>query len=362
MALRTLRMGMRGPDVKAVQQGLNTRDGGVQPKLLEDGVFGTNTDKAVREYQARHGLKSDGAGAVGRETRNSLFPLGLATVTVSGMQLRLPDFPSLGPKLKPPSLLPGTLRFPGDANAPIQASTTTFTSPGLSPGTLRFSGMLPSGWYNSVFTGLSSLSFRPLSLPLLPSPIHAPLIPDWDFTIPPPPRLELTPPFGFVYDHLEVQPGAQSTFPIRGRRQDAFVLTMQSVYRRGPDDGSHSEADLGVQIGAPFTAIPANGNPWTFNPFVQLTDVDRLGPLGFFHFWQPYAQVGPGISGPGDPEPTITGSLFPVNLGLDVGDVLTVGLGAGLAFSLDLRTMSVQAAPQATFGISLKLGRATGPF
>jgi hypothetical protein len=216
-------------------------------------------------------------------------------------------------------------------------------------------------WYNNIYTGLGSLSFTPLSLPLLPSPIHAPLIPDWNFTIAPPPKLELTPPFGFVYDHLELQPGAQSTFPIGGRRQDAFVLTMQSVYRRGSDEGSHTEADLGVQIGAPFTAIPANGAPWTFNPFVQLTDVDRLGPLGFFHFWQPYAQIGAQISGPGDPQPTITGNLFPVNLGLDVGDLLTVGLGTGLAFSLDLRTMNVQVAPQVTFGISLKLGRPTGP-
>jgi hypothetical protein len=362
MALRILRIGMRGPDVKAVQQGLNTRDGGVQPKLVEDGVFGTNTDKAVRQYQVKHGLKSDGAGVVGQETRDSLFPLGLATVTISGMQLRMPDFSSLSSKLKPLSLLPGTLRFPGDANAPVQASTTMFTSPGLSPGTLRFPGSLPPGWYDSVYTGLGSLNFRPLSLALLPSPIHAPFVPDWDFTIPPVPRLDLTPPFGFVYDHTELQPGTQSTFPFRGRRQDAFVLTMQSVYRRGPDTGSHSEADFGVQVGAPFTAIPANGNPWTFNPFVQLTDVDRLGPLGLFHFWQPYAQVGPQISGPGDPQPTITGSLFPLNLGFDVGDLLTVGMGAGLALSLDLRTMTVQVAKQMTFGVSLKLGRATGPF
>jgi peptidoglycan hydrolase-like protein with peptidoglycan-binding domain len=152
MALRTLRIGMNGPDVKAVQQGLNTRDGGVQPKLVEDGVFGTNTDKAVRQYQVKHGLKSDGGGVVGQETRDSLFPLGLATVTISGMQLRMPDFSSLGPKLKPLSLLPGTLRFPGDANAPVQASTTMFTSPGLSPGTLRFPGSLPPGWYDSVYT------------------------------------------------------------------------------------------------------------------------------------------------------------------------------------------------------------------
>jgi peptidoglycan hydrolase-like protein with peptidoglycan-binding domain len=53
MALRTLRTGMRGPDVKAVQQGLNTRDGGVQPKLVEDGVFGPNTDEAVSRIRSK---------------------------------------------------------------------------------------------------------------------------------------------------------------------------------------------------------------------------------------------------------------------------------------------------------------------
>jgi hypothetical protein len=127
---------------------------------------------------------------------------------------------------------------------------------------------------------------------------------------------------------------------------------MQSVYRRGPADAGHREADIGVQIGAPFTAASVTGGPWTFNPFIQLTDVDRFGALGLFHYWQPYAQAGFSISGPGDPQPTITGSLFPVNLGFDAGDLLTVSVGTGLAINLDIQKMRVQAGPQFTFGLT----------
>jgi hypothetical protein len=134
---------------------------------------------------------------------------------------------------------------------------------------------------------------------------------------------------------------------------------MQNVYRRGPDDGKHQEIDLGVQIGTPFSAP---GAPWSFNPFIQLTDVDRLGALGFFHLWQPYAAIGFQFSGPGSPQPALTGNLFPINLGFDIGDLLTINLGAGLALLIDLQSGQVQAGAQVTSGISLKFGRLAGVF
>jgi hypothetical protein len=164
-----------------------------------------------------------------------------------------------------------------------------------------------------------------------------------------------------VYDHLEVQPGGQSTFPFGGLRQDAFFLTMQSVYVRGDADAAYGEADFGVTIGSPFNGLLANGTPWTFNPFVQYTDVDRFGKLGMFHYWQPYAQVGIQGQGPGAPNLALTASLFPVNLGLDVGDNLTIAFGAGLAASIDLKTGTVVAGPQANFGLTLKFGQAPKP-
>jgi len=324
MKLRNLSVGTSGPDVKAVQDALNTW--GADPALNPDGQFGRHTLEAVQDFQRKHGLKDD--GVVGRKTRVALFPVGVATVTIYGMRLRLPDFSSLRPKPGRPTLLPGTLKL----------------NPTL-------------GWNAQIRRALGSSFFRPLRLPRLGVPIAAPAVPEWNFTISPLPGQPPARPLGFAYDHIEVQPGAQSTFQFAGGRQDAFVLTMQNVYLRGPDDGSHQEADLGVQIGTPFSN--PNG-PWTVNPFVQLTDVDRFGSLGLFHYWQPYAQVGFQFSGLGRPQPALTGNLFPVNLGLDIGDNLTVNFAGGLAFTLDLQSGAVQAGLQLSAGLSLKMGRPGG--
>ncbi|GJL53850.1 MAG: hypothetical protein NPIRA02_09820 [Nitrospirales bacterium] len=54
--LRRQRPFMRGPDVKAVQQALKTA--GMVIKL--DSVFGSKTEKAVKDFQKRRGLKVDG--------------------------------------------------------------------------------------------------------------------------------------------------------------------------------------------------------------------------------------------------------------------------------------------------------------
>lgn len=331
MALRTIGIGSVGPEVTAVQQGLNLRDGGTSPRLKEDGVFGSNTDRAVRAYQAAHDLVPD--GRVGPLTRASLFSIGVATTTIFGMRLTLPSFPSL--------------RFgPQSGNLP---------SP-FSPGTLE----LPQIWKQGICTGLNCSGFQSLSLPRLRLPVQAPAVPDWSAQLPPLPTPSPSSPgfIGFSFDHTELQPGGQSTFPLKSARQDMFVLTMQNVYTRGPSEGPHIEADLGVQIGTPLNAAAGDGSVWTFNPFVQLTDVDRFGKLGFFHFWQPYAQIGVQFSGPGDPQPSLTANLFPVNLGFDIVDnVLTASVGAGLALTLALQQFRVQAAPQLTFGLSLQFGQ-----
>jgi hypothetical protein len=54
---------MRGADVESVQRWL---------KVDPDGLYGPNTEKAVRTYQAKHGLAVD--GIVGRLTWESLAP------------------------------------------------------------------------------------------------------------------------------------------------------------------------------------------------------------------------------------------------------------------------------------------------
>ena len=53
---RQVKNGSRGEDVKTLQKLLNQRG----YSLAEDGVFGKNTESAVRDYQSRNGLSADG--------------------------------------------------------------------------------------------------------------------------------------------------------------------------------------------------------------------------------------------------------------------------------------------------------------
>ncbi|MDP4551052.1 peptidoglycan-binding protein [Alkalihalobacillus macyae] len=55
-------IGDRGKDVEAIQRGVN---------VTPDGIFGPNTESAVKRYQARKGLSVD--GIVGPATWNMLF-------------------------------------------------------------------------------------------------------------------------------------------------------------------------------------------------------------------------------------------------------------------------------------------------
>jgi murein L,D-transpeptidase YcbB/YkuD len=62
VALRTLRQGSRGEDVKVLQRALGAND---------DGIFGSGTRALVVTYQKTHGLDPD--GVVGRKTWSSLL-------------------------------------------------------------------------------------------------------------------------------------------------------------------------------------------------------------------------------------------------------------------------------------------------
>lgn len=73
---RTLRNGDSGADVEAVQKLLLKWDADCLPKYGADGDFGSETEKAVREYQADKALEVD--GIVGRETLKSLQALNVA--------------------------------------------------------------------------------------------------------------------------------------------------------------------------------------------------------------------------------------------------------------------------------------------
>jgi hypothetical protein len=352
--VRELYKGLHGADVRALQEALNLRyqsefQMGLlrgrksAPKIGVDGKFCGETDTAVRDFQSRHTelgtskkLKVD--GVVGRRTRKSLFPLAMASITIIGVRKTPPMSKKLEERLR---------------------NT-------LSPGQLH----LDLGWLNATRTRLQGQSFSPCRIPGLPLPIPGPVIPDLCYhgspttprnplTDDPPP---VTPPPGpdllgdWKFDHREVVPGAQTTFPFNGARQDAFTMTLQMIYAKGDPEGKHLELTPGVQYSSPLQTALSNGSVWSFNPFVQITDVDRFGALGAFHWWQPYAQLGVQVSTGDDINPMITGNLFPINLGLDATDFLTLTAGAGVAFGFNPISGQGFLGGQLTFGANIKFG------
>lgn len=155
MTLRDLAEGMRGEDVRAVQQGLNQYFRGTSPALKPDGVFGPKTRAAVETVQrANPGTGKPGGspdGIVGRRTRRKLFPLAVVTVSAFGYRLVMPSGPRRG--IQPPNLGPGPLQFPGTPQ------------PGLDPN--PNANVLQVDW-NQLMRP-ARIYFRPLSFRLSPS-------------------------------------------------------------------------------------------------------------------------------------------------------------------------------------------------
>ena len=60
--------GSKGEQVRQIQQALNRAGANLNP----DGVYGAMTEAAVREFQTKHHLKSD--GLVGPDTMEALAP------------------------------------------------------------------------------------------------------------------------------------------------------------------------------------------------------------------------------------------------------------------------------------------------
>jgi hypothetical protein len=380
MAPRDLSAGMSGVEVQAIQQALNLQPNLPGPPLVETGVMDPATVARVTAYQKLKKLPQ--TGVVDAATRLALYPYGVATITIFGARLSLPNLaaPSISSRI--PHFSNFQLTPPGWAAPRLGMSWEPL--PKFRWG-LRGDALTDwrdhVGWSDPTRLSLDWLRFayqfqqdlaedpaRPcISNVRLPNaqvelPVHN------SFEIEPfePASMVRGGPFsilGFTYNHTEVVPGGQSTFPFssgkgfsNATRQDAVTLTMQMIYQRGPDDGHNQTLTGGVQVGAPVIGNFPNGGPWTFNPFVQVTDVDLLGHYGFVHLWQPYAQIGLQFQGPGDPHPTLNGGLFPINLGFDIGDRLTLQATAGVPFAYDFQTGTASWGLQAGFGIALKLG------
>ncbi|MFZ0317744.1 MAG: peptidoglycan-binding domain-containing protein [Candidatus Sulfotelmatobacter sp.] len=326
--MRNLSAGTNGPDVRALQEGLNQRNDGIAPPVKVDGAFGPETDKAIREYQARQQLKVD--GIVGPVTQASIFHLAVATTTIFGQKLFSPR-----PSLKERALsgfLPGKLHL--DIGPTPTPQFTPKSNLLIIPDDIREQMM---DW-----------TVRPYKFASLPKPIPAPVVPDLA-----PPNVSQASPW--KYDHCELQPGGQYLFPFRRARQDAFTLTMQCIVSKGDPKGKHLEFTNGVQASDPLNATIGN-DFWSFNPYTQITDVDRFGAVGNFHWWQPYAQGGFQASMGRSISPTLTLNVVPVNLSYDVTDFLTVTMAGGGFVNLDLSSGKVLVGPMFSFGVTLKFG------
>jgi peptidoglycan hydrolase-like protein with peptidoglycan-binding domain len=58
MAVKTLKVGDKGKEVKALQEKLN--DAKLGTRLTANGEFGPETEEAVKEFQKKNRLKPDG--------------------------------------------------------------------------------------------------------------------------------------------------------------------------------------------------------------------------------------------------------------------------------------------------------------
>jgi hypothetical protein len=323
MALRNLVQGMSGEDVRALQNGLNEYFNGRRTPIDTTGYFGRNTRAGVDALQQENpGTgRPDGSpdGIVGRATRRKLFPLAVVTTSVVGFRLRRPERPR--PRLLPPNLGPGPLRVPGTPQPGLT----------LNPQPLRVD------W--STLMQPARINFTPQRFPGLRNPLTTPPVLLAPRPVPDRPTGLLR--LGSVH-HFELSPGTQMV--LQNPSETSFSLGIQGVAVIGDENTAHQEFAMGTQLASPN--VDGSGD-WSISWYAQITDVDRFGALGQFHYWQPYAQVG--LQGP-----VITGSVFPVNLGFDVNRFLTVSVAGGVAFKYDTQTGSVSAEMQGTAGLILK--------
>lgn len=90
-----VKKGAKGQAVSELQRLLNQNG----YSLAEDGVFGSNTQAAVRDYQSKNNLTVD--GIVGNQTWSSLFGSGGSSATPNNLGDRLADYEGNRPQYTP---------------------------------------------------------------------------------------------------------------------------------------------------------------------------------------------------------------------------------------------------------------------
>ena len=295
---RTLRRGDRGQDVRAVQQGLNMQTPDGAAPLDDDGVFGGDTDTAVRRFQDDNGLEVD--GIVGPTTRVAIFPLATVTMRLVGMRLRQPSL--LPPRPSPfPNLLPGRLTL-GDA----PSDPALPTDPPSPPPSLNYSPVR----YPRLQIPVATPSLTPFSFPNISLPVH----------------------------HFEIAPGATGFLLPRGRGIDmSFGLSLSGIVMIGDEKLTHNEFSSGFLLGTPGIG---SGGDWTVAWFSQITHVHQLNRAGNFS-WQPNAQIGIGNS---STLPFLSLTASPAVVQYDANDNISISLGGpniGVTMDPNAATLSV---------------------
>jgi len=320
MGLRNVRIGCTGPDVKAVQQGLNKYYG--KKVLVDDGIFGNNTDRVVRKFQTEKGMVPPD-GIVGPITRSALFPLVGVTVNFWGQRI--------GGDPSPTTL---SMRNPGGARLnlgfaiPLPVPIPLPIPPGLLSGLAQNDPVSPPGVGEAV----------------------------------PTPRIA-TPPGGRIVVDWQQVWGTQKQFDgLFQNQQDSFAIGWQSVFKRKQldENDSHLEIATGCLLQSPIGFQDGHGNDFTLACFAQATWVESLGQSGIFQ-WAPYVQAqGQGnLSGPINGIGSLAG--FPINFNLNVGKIKSLGfddvtlqVGGGAIGSLKFTPEGLKTTWGPVFGVGLQ--------
>ena len=330
MKLRSVSKGMHGPDVKAIQEGLNKYYG--KAVLDTDGDFGGNTDRVVRQFQQENGLTVD--GIAGSETRSVLFPLVGVTLNFWGTRRSALGLRPVVPQLNPPTL-PARMPPPGQPLPRLELTPPSLL--GTPPRRLNLT--MPMSI--TMATPQNEL-IQPAGLPdAVPVPKVA------------------TPPGGKI--EVEWQQLSQTQRQFTGifkNPQDSFAIGWQSVFKRKQIDpkAHHLEIATGCLLQSPIGFQDGQKNDFTLACFAQATWVESLGQSGIFQ-WAPYVQVqGQGnATGPLNAMGSIGG--FPINFNLDMGSIgfddVTLQLGAGVLGGLLFTPQGLRSTWGPQFGLGL---------
>jgi hypothetical protein len=319
MGLRNISLGSRGPDVFAVQQGLNKYYG--RHVLDEDGAFGSNTDRVVRQFQDEKGMRPPD-GIVGPITRSALFPLVAVTTNF------------------------WFTRNQAGADAADSAAPGAGTGGQQSPHLILgfgIPGVLPLPIPPGLLTALATNEVvqPPGATEALPTPAVT------------------TPPGGrIVVDWQQIMQSQRQFDGLFRNQQDSFAIGWQSVFRRQQLDpnANHLEIATGCLLQSPIGFQDSRGNDFTIACFAQATWVESLGRSGIFS-WAPYVTV----QGQGNPTgpANITGSItgFPVNLQVDLSklgfDDVSLQVGGGVIGSLRFTPDGIRNVWGPQFGVGL---------